>query len=56
MTALNNTIHDFVGVVGASIVNNNQFPVFIGLRNNRVDGLRDIRGRVVAGHDYGDEG
>lgn len=43
--------HDLVGVVGAGVVNNNQFPVFIGLSNNRVDGLGDVRSRVIAGHD-----
>lgn len=48
--------NNFVGVVGAGVVNDNQFPVGIGLRDYRVDGLGDVRSRVIAGHDYGDEG
>lgn len=48
--------YDFVGVVGADVVNDNQFPFSIGLRDYRVDGLGDVRSRVIAGHDYGDEG
>ena len=53
---LSELAHDFVGVVGAGVVNDNQFPVGISLRDYRVDGLGNVRRRVIAGHNYGDEG
>lgn len=55
-SAQDDILHDFVGVVGAGVVNDNQFPVGVCLRHHGAYGLRDIRGRVVAGHDNRHQG
>jgi len=53
---LSELAHDVIGVVGAGVVNDNQFPVGVCLRHHGAYGLRDIRGRVVAGHDNRHQG
>jgi len=47
--------YNLVGVVGAGIVNDNQFPVRVGLSQYGLYRLGYEPTRVVAGHDYGDE-
>ena len=53
---LSELAHDVIGAVGAGVVNDNQFPIGVCLRHHGAYGLRDIRGCVVTGHDYGDDG
>lgn len=54
-SAQDDTIHNFVGVVGAGIVNDNQFPVRVGLSKYGFYRFFDKSCRIVAGHDYGDK-
>ena len=54
-SAQDDTIHNFVGVVGAGVVNDNQFPVCVGLSQYGFYRFFDKSCRIVAGHDYGDE-
>ena len=53
-SAQDDTIHNFVGVVGAGVVNDNQFPVRVGLGQYGLYRVGYEPTRVVAGHDYGD--
>ena len=52
---LSELFNDFVGVVGAGVVNDNQFPVRVRLRNYGTDRFANELGGIVAGHDYGDQ-
>ena len=54
-SAQDDTIHNFVGVVGAGVVNDNQFPVGVGLGQYGFYRFFDESGRIVTGHDYGDK-
>lgn len=49
------TLNDFVGVIGAGVVNDNQFPVGVSLGYHGIDGFRDVFAGIVARHDYGDQ-
>ena len=46
--------NNFVGVVGAGVIYDNQFPVRVGLGQHGPYRFGDEPTRVVAGHDYGD--
>ena len=46
---------NFIGVVSAGIVNDNQFPVCVGLSQYGFYRFFDESGSIVTGHDYGDE-
>lgn len=45
--------NDFVGVVGASVVYDNQFPVRVGLCQYGLYRFGDESAGIIAGHDYG---
>ena len=50
---LSELFNDFVGVVGAGIVNDNQFPVRVGLGQHGPYRFGDESAGIIAGHDYG---
>ena len=45
--------NDFVGVVGAGVVYDNQFPVRVGLGQHGPYRFGDESAGIIAGHDYG---
>ena len=45
--------NNFVGVVGAGIVYDNQFPVRVGLGQHGPYRFGDESAGIIAGHDYG---
>ena len=45
---------DLVGIVRGGVVAENQLPVGVGLREDRVNCLREILGAIVDRHDDGD--
>ena len=47
--------NNFVGVVGASVVYDNQFPVRVGLGQHGPYRFGDEPAGIVAGHNYGDQ-
>ena len=50
---LNELFNDFVGVVGAGVVYDNQFPVRVGLGQHGPYRFGDESAGIIAGHDYG---
>lgn len=52
---LSELFNDFVGVVGAGVVYDNQFPVRVGLGQHGPYRFGDEPAGIVAGHNYGDQ-
>ena len=54
-SAQDDTLNNGVGVVGAGIVNDNKFPVCVGLGQYGFYRFFDEPGRIITGHYYGDQ-
>ena len=50
---LSELFNDFVGVVGAGVIYDNQFPVRVGLGQHGPYRFGDESAGIIAGHDYG---